>query len=183
MARWGYDFSLYRPLLERARALGLPALALNVRAELTRQIARGGLASLTPDELAELPELDLEDAEHREYIFSLFGVLPEHAADFGLEDVYIAQTAWDESMADNSAHWLGAAGEGARVLIFAGVVHCHAAAIPRRFGRRTGFDALAVAVAYASSLPDPNTPTAVPDGYDLRVVLEDGADFRPTTAR
>jgi len=172
-ARWGYDFSLYRPLLESTRELGLSALALNARAELTRQIARGGLASLTPDQLAELPELELEDPEHREYIFGLFGVLPEHGAEFGLEDVYIAQTVWDETMADTSAHWLAAEGQGARLLIFAGVVHCHASAIPRRLSRRTGLEVTAVAVALASSLPDPNDPASVPDGYDLLVVLED----------
>ena len=171
--RWGYDFSLYRPLLESTRELGLSALALNARAELTRQIARGGLASLTPEQLAELPELELEDPEHREYIFGLFGVLPEHGAEFGLEDVYIAQTVWDETMADTSAHWLAAEGQGAQLLIFAGVVHCHASAIPRRLTRRTGLEVLAVAVAFASTLPDPNDPASVPDGYDLLVVLED----------
>jgi hypothetical protein len=146
---------------------------LNARAELTRQIARGGLASLTPDQLAELPELELQDPEHRDYIFSLFGVLPGHSAESGLEDIYIAQTVWDETMADTSAHWLSSAGERAQLLLFAGVVHCHASAIPRRISRRTGLDVLAVAVAFASTLPDPQDPASLPDGYDLLVVLED----------
>jgi hypothetical protein len=79
-----------------------------------------------------LPELVLDDAEHRAFIFGLFGVLPEHAAEFGLEDVYIAQTTWDETMADSAARWLNASGEGARIAILAGNAHCHESAIPRR---------------------------------------------------
>ena len=139
--RWGYDFSLYRPMVEQARELRLPALALNMRSEITRQIGRTGLDSLSESERAELPELVLDDAEHRAFIFGLFGVLPDHAAELGLEDVYVAQTTWDETMADSAARWLNAAGAGARVAVLAGSAHCHESAIPRRLtlSARVGF--------------------------------------------
>jgi uncharacterized iron-regulated protein len=172
VARWGYDFALYRPLLEGVRAHHLPALALNARAELTRKIGRTGLASLDEAELAELPELVLDDAEHREFIFGLFGVLPEHAAEFGLEDVYAAQTVWDETMADTSARWLAASGGSARLLDFAGGAHCHRSAIPRRITRRTGEPALSVHAVFASELAD---GSFTPEGYDVLVVLDDTA--------
>jgi uncharacterized iron-regulated protein len=172
VVRWGYDFSLYRPLLEGVRAHHLPALALNARAELTRKIGRTGLVSLDEAELAELPELVLDDAEHRDFIFGLFGVLPEHAAEFGLEDVYAAQTVWDETMADTSARWLAAAGSSARLLDFAGGAHCHVSAIPRRITRRTGEPALSVHAVFASELAD---GSFTPEGYDVLVVLDDTA--------
>jgi uncharacterized iron-regulated protein len=168
--RWGYDFSLYRPLLEQARELGLPALALNLRGEITRTIGRTGLASLTESERAELPELVLDDAEHRAFIFGLFGVLPEHAAESGLEDVYVAQTTWDETMADSAARWLNDAGEGARIAILAGNAHCHESAIPRRLTRRTQLAATSTAIVLQSELDAPDFSA---DGYDVLIVLED----------
>jgi uncharacterized iron-regulated protein len=170
--RWGYDFSLYRPLLEAARDLALPALALNMRTEITRKIARTGLESLSESERAELPELILDDAEHREFIFGLFGVTPEHAAEFGLEDVYAAQTTWDETMAESAARWLGAAGAGARIVLLAGDAHCHESAIPRRLTRRTGLPTASVAIVLQSEIEAPDFSA---DGYDVLVVLEDSA--------
>jgi uncharacterized iron-regulated protein len=177
--RWGYDFSLYRPLLEGARARQLPALALNMRAEITRKIGRTGIESLDPTELAELPELDLQDQEHREYIFGLFGVLPEHAAELGLENVYTAQTVWDETMADTSARWLAERGPGARLLDFAGGAHCHRSAIPRRITRRTGEPALSVHAVFESELAD---GSFTPEGYDVLVVLDDREGDLPPDA-
>jgi uncharacterized iron-regulated protein len=170
--RWGYDFSLYRPLLEAARDLGLPALALNMRTEITRKIARTGLESLSESERAELPELVLDDAEHREFTFGLFGVAPEHAAEFGLEDIYAAQTTWDETMADSAARWLGAAGGGARIVLFAGDAHCHESAIPRRLTRRTALPTASVSIVLQSEV---EAPDFIADGYDVLVVLEDTA--------
>jgi hypothetical protein len=49
----------------------------------------------------------------------------------------VAQSVWDETMADTSAHWLDAAGQGARVLIFPGVVAVAVAStLPDRMSRR-----------------------------------------------
>jgi uncharacterized iron-regulated protein len=170
VTRWGYDFALYRPLLERARDRRLPALALNMQREITRKIGRTGLVSLSEEELALLPELVLDDEEHRTYIFGLFGVLPEHAEEFGLENVYVAQTVWDETMADTSARWLSTAGPDALLLDFAGGAHCHRSAIPRRITRRTGEAALSVHAVFESELAD---GSFTPEGYDVLVVLDD----------
>lgn len=168
--RWGYDFSLYRPMLEEARDLRLPALALNMRSEITQKIGRTGLDSLTESERAELPELVLDDAEHRAFIFGLFGVLPEHAAEFGLENVYVAQTTWDETMADSAARWLNDTGAGARLAILAGDAHCHESAIPRRLTRRTQLAVTSTAIVLQSELDAPDFSA---DGYDVLIVLED----------
>jgi uncharacterized iron-regulated protein len=173
--RWGYDFSLYRPMVEQARDLGLPALALNLRTEITRKIGRTGLESLSEGELAELPELVLDDAEHRAFIFGLFGVLPEHAAEFGLENVYVAQTTWDEAMADSAARWLNDTGSGARIAILAGNAHCHESAIPRRLTRRTQLAATSTAIVLQSELAAPDFSA---EGYDVLIVLEDAVSLQ-----
>jgi uncharacterized iron-regulated protein len=168
--RWAIDFDYYRALLERAQSFGLPALALNARAELTRKIARTGLDSLSPEERAELPELDLNDPEHVAYVYGLFGVLPGHEAESGLGNYYTAQTVWDETMADTAARWLGQSGDDAQIIVFAGSAHCHQSAIPRRITRRSGTPVRAVLPILASELalyPESGI------GYDVIVVLED----------
>jgi uncharacterized iron-regulated protein len=169
--RWGYDFSLYRPLVERARDYRATMLGLNARLELVRKVARSGLASLTAAEQAEMPELVLDDPEHMAFIFAIFGVLPEHAAQFGLENVYVAQTARDEMMADAAAAWLMSNPPDARLMVFSGSVHCHRSAIPRRITRRTELAALSVIAVLESDLA-----LSVDEGYDLRVVLDDVPD-------
>lgn len=169
-ARWGYDFGFYRPLLERARALDLAALALNARTELTRKIGRTGLASLTPEEQAELPELDLDDPEHKAFIYSLFGVIPGHGEPAFLTNLYAAQTTWDETMAETASDWLTESGDDSQIMVVAGLVHCHQSAIPRRITRRTGIPTLAVYPIFASELA---AFPAAGEGYDVIVVLED----------
>jgi hypothetical protein len=46
-------------------------IALNAPKELTKKVAHHGLASLTPDERAQVPELDLKDAAHRAWFDAL----------------------------------------------------------------------------------------------------------------
>jgi uncharacterized iron-regulated protein len=170
--RWGYDFSLYRPLLTLARDQSLPTLALNAPTELTRQIGRTGLASLDAGQLASLPELDLQDPEHRAYILGLFGVLPEHDVEVAIENLYAAQTTWDETMAQTSSDWLTSDGAGARLVVLAGLGHCHRSAIPRRITRRTGLPVVSVMPIFASDLELEPLAGA---GYDVLLVLEDRA--------
>jgi len=63
--RWGFDWSLYRPMVFMARDRGAAILALNIPRELTRKVARRGVDKLDPAERGKLPELVLDDAEHR----------------------------------------------------------------------------------------------------------------------
>lgn len=167
--RWGSDLALYRPLFEANRAQGLEALALNAPTELTRQIGRQGLESLSPELAAQLPELDLADAEHRQFIFGLFGLTTDDPAAASLENIYRAQVTWDEAMAQTASEWL-TADDDRRVLAFAGSAHCHESAIPRRLERRTGIGMLSVAPILASELE--GAPDAW-QGYELLIVLED----------
>ena len=131
--RWGYDFALYRPVFELARAEGLPILALNARQEITRAVGRKGLASLSPAERKEVPELDLTNAAHRDF-FKAATEGHSMPAD-GFENFYAAQVIWDETMAETAHQWAGAAA-GRQIVVLAGTGHCHEAAVPARMSRR-----------------------------------------------
>lgn len=82
----------------------------------------------------------------------------------------MAQTIWDEAMAETAARWLSAAGEKAQLLLFAGLTHCHESAIPRRITRRNQRAALSVGMLFESELTAGDTDLS---GYDLWIILED----------
>src|SRR5262245_22949432 len=138
--RWGFDFSLYRPLLEAARDAKLDALALNAPKELTRKIGRGGLASLDAGERAQLPELDLTDSKHRGYFDAAMAEHPMPPGGPKADDMYAAQVTWDETMADTAAAWLKRNSDDAQLVIFAGLGHCHHSAVPARIERRAAVE-------------------------------------------
>lgn len=169
--RWGFDFALYRPLLEAVRALGASALALNAPRELTRKIGRAGLDALDADDRELLPALDLDDADHRSYFSKAMQAHPMPAGGPRFEDMYAVQVVWDETMADGAVRWLTAAGPASRALILAGSGHCHRSAIPARAARRLNApgDVLAVSAVLGSELGELEGR----ERYDWLLVLDD----------
>jgi uncharacterized iron-regulated protein len=167
--RWGFDFALYRPLLLAAREYNLEALALNAPKELTRKIGHSGLASLDAGEKQQLPELDLDNLDHKSYFDAAMSEHPMPAGSPKMADMYAAQVVWDETMAETASNWLSHAGENARFMVFAGSGHCHKAAIPARITRRVHIPVLSSSAVLASELPtfkDRNR-------YDWLVVVQD----------
>ncbi len=81
--RWGYDFTLYRPILERARAAGMALLALNAPRELVKAVSRKGVDGLSADERARLPALVLDDAQHRAWFDAVMDGLAGHGHGHG----------------------------------------------------------------------------------------------------
>jgi uncharacterized iron-regulated protein len=63
--RWGFDWSLYRPMVLMARDRGAALLALNTPRELTKKVSRRGIDHLDAGDRRQLPEIVLDDAEHR----------------------------------------------------------------------------------------------------------------------
>jgi uncharacterized iron-regulated protein len=134
--RWGYDFSMLRPILEYARSRGLEVVALNAPREVAFAVAQGGVASLDPELAATLPELDLEDAEHRAMFDSEFDI-GEHGAEETVEQYYQAQVVWDETMGARVAETLGRSNGPAKIIVVAGRVHVQRGlGIPDRAAKR-----------------------------------------------
>ncbi len=136
--RWGYDFALYRPLLQVAVAGHHALLALNAPRELAHKVGESGLGALSASEKQALPDLVLDDDEHRAWFKTATSGHQEPAGE-SFENFYAAQVVWDETMADSAARWLAAGAAGAprrQIAIVAGVGHCFEAAIPRRLRRR-----------------------------------------------
>jgi uncharacterized iron-regulated protein len=167
--RWGFDFALYRPLLEASHEYGAGVLALNAPRELTRKISRNGLSSLDEAERKQLPELDLHNEDHHEYFAHAMAGHPMPAGAPKLDDMYAVQVVWDETMAENAAHWLSEQGPTAQVIVLAGSGHCHESAIPGRIARRLKSPVLSVSAVLESQLDEFDAKSR----YDWLLVLED----------
>jgi len=69
--RWGYDYNFYGPTIHAALDAHASLLALNAAKELTKKVVHHGLESLTPEEKAQVPELVLDDKNHRAWFDAL----------------------------------------------------------------------------------------------------------------
>jgi uncharacterized iron-regulated protein len=134
--RWGFDFSMYRPILEYARNQGIEVVALNAPREVAYAVAKGGIDSLSAEQASALPELDLGDEQHRALFDSEFDA-GEHAAGDAIDQYYEAQVVWDETMGSRVAETLARARGPAKMIVFAGRVHVkRGLGIPDRAAKR-----------------------------------------------
>ncbi len=134
--RWGYDFSLYRPILEFARSRNLRVVALNAPRELAHAVAMSGIEGLDPELAASVPELDLDDEEHRALFDQAFDAGDHGGADM-VDRYYQAQVLWDETMGSRVAETLEGPDGPAMMIVFAGRVHVQRGlGIPDRAAKR-----------------------------------------------
>ncbi len=136
--RWGFDFSMLRPILEYARNQGIEVVALNAPRELAYAVAKDGVDGLDPDMASRLPELDLDDQEHRALFDAEFDV-DEHSIqdEEAIERYYQAQVVWDETMGSRVAATLAREGGPAKMIVYAGRVHVkRGLGIPDRAAKR-----------------------------------------------
>jgi uncharacterized iron-regulated protein len=134
--RWRFDYRLYRPILRFAREQGIPLIALNLEAELTRRVGEVGIEGLSPEERARVPvDMDRSDPSYRERLESVFAMHPSERQQ-DVEHFIEVQLLWDEGMAERAAAYLKDHPE--RVLIvLAGSGHVeYGQGIPSRLTRR-----------------------------------------------
>jgi len=133
---WGFDFQLYRDLLNYAKDNKIPIIALNATRELKNKIKSKGISGLSPEEKKELPEIDLSDLYHRLYLQKIF-TLHRHDKD-QFEKFYDVQCFWEDYMAESISRYLTSpAGRGKKMIVFVGNGHLvYDFGIPKRvFGR------------------------------------------------
>jgi len=136
--RWGFDYRLYRPILQLARREKIPVVALNVPGEITDKVARQGLDSLSPEERKMIPaQMDFTDEAYRDRIERIFH---EHKSfgSKGFEFFLEAQILWDEAMAETIDSILKRNAEY-QLVVLAGSGHLvFKSGIPKRAFRRNG---------------------------------------------
>lgn len=110
---WGNYRDAYAPLIELARAHGLPVVAANFPAPLRQKVSRGGaeaLAALTPEQRATVPQEILPGTD--EYQARVDRAVRGHMGGGGSGDPearrFNVQNLWDNSMGDACARALAA---------------------------------------------------------------------------
>lgn len=181
--RWRFDYRLYRPILSFAREKGIPVIALNLEAELTRRVGEVGIAGLTDAERARIPaEIDRSDPTYRERIEAVFAMHPtERKQD--VENFLDVQLLWDEGMAERAAAYINANPERTLVVL-AGSGHIeYGQGIPSRLTRRLAVPTVTILNGTQRSM-DPAAAdfflypqeVALPASGLLGVMLESGID-------
>lgn len=138
--RWGFPWHFYAPILRFARQQRLPLLALNTPTEVTRQVARQGLQSLSPEEQKYIPplsEIDLSNPAYRQRLEEIHQQIHQgHGHSGNFEHFLQAQVLWDETMAMAIAEFLQTHPDYL-VIVLAGEVHiAYGDGIPSRVARR-----------------------------------------------
>jgi len=122
--RWGWDYSLYRPIVDFARNNKIPLAGLNAPKELTARIMKVGEDGLTAEEKQEMGPVEFNVAAHRNYWFSQLG--PIHGNHQLTQDekerFYEAMAVWDDYMAQSAASFIKER-HLARLVILAGAGH------------------------------------------------------------
>lgn len=120
---WGFPYRLYRPLIDFARENHIRILGLNAPQNVIRKIAHEGLASLTPEERAQVArDFHLDDPKNRARILEEYNAHGKHEIkDF--ESFFAAQLGWEETMAETIADRLNQTGGQCRIVVILGKGH------------------------------------------------------------
>ena len=134
--RWGFDYHLYRPIVEYCRQNSIPVIALNLPKEISSVIARKGIEGLSAKERSTLPEdIDMDNRLYRRHLRDIFSQHSQTEMD-NFEYFFQAQVAWDETMADTAASYL-MNHPGRSLVVLAGMGHiAYGYGIPSRVARR-----------------------------------------------
>jgi uncharacterized iron-regulated protein len=105
--RWGFPWEFYAPVLRFAQAHQLPVIALNTPSEVTRKMARQGLASLTWAERRWIPPLGaiaLGPDAYRQRLQAIYASFHSgKTSSQNFDRFFQAQVLWDETMAERIA--------------------------------------------------------------------------------
>ncbi len=153
LKRWRYDYHLYRPIIEYCKEHGIPILALNLPAEISKKVARKGLESLSDEELKQVPvELDWSNTVYKTRLRQIFEEHPENEIK-NFDDFYQAQVLWDETMSQSVHDYLNN-NPDRQMVVLAGNGHIvFGDGIPSRTCRRGKYDqAIIIANATCDSI-------------------------------
>lgn len=137
---WGFDYRLYRSIINFARKNRIPIIALNLERHITRQVFRSGHTDIISldDRQNIANEFDLDAPGYRERLRVVYDL---HAGfvkrqKSGFPGFLQAQALWDETMAESISNYLQKHPEKTMVVI-TGTGHVYKdSAIPLRVERR-----------------------------------------------
>lgn len=135
---WGFDYRLYRDIIEFAKRHQLPIIGLNLDKKIVSKVFRqGNTDSISEEEQKTIAkERDLNVPGYRDRLQSVHAQHDPSSPSSNFGGFLQAQAMWDETMAESISNYLLAHPER-RMVIFAGTGHVYRdSAIPLRVKRR-----------------------------------------------
>jgi len=134
--RWGYDYSLFKPIIDFAKTNNIPVIALNIESEVIKNISKKGISKLHASDLNKLPKhIDFTDKDYRQFLYEIFKDHPNQNKK-SFQIFYSIQLVWDEYMAEKIDSFLKN-NEKYQIVVLAGNGHIvHGYGIPQRLFRR-----------------------------------------------
>lgn len=138
--RWGFDYNLYKPILDFARQEKIAVVALNVQREIVDKVSMGGIDSLSEAEKREIPsQMDFSDNEYRDRLREVF-LRHNSSGEKKFDFFYQSQILWDETMSMSVDEFLRK-NPDYRMVVLAGGGHIqYGSGIPKRTFRRNSYD-------------------------------------------
>ncbi|MCF6158281.1 MAG: DUF362 domain-containing protein [wastewater metagenome] len=169
---WGYDYILYKDILDFAREKNIPVIALNAPKDLVKMVREKGLKNLSEEEKEKLPEIDTTDFFHRVYLKMAIERHADVSNEF--ERYNDIQSLWEEYMAQTIIDYLSSwEGKGKKFLAFIGNGHIvYDFGVPKRVFRR---NSLPYYTVYPAEFQD-GKPAADRELFSPAIPLEP-ADF------
>jgi len=154
--RWGYDYSLYKPIIDFAKTNNIPIIALNIESEVIKDISKKGISKLHASDLNKLPiHIDFTNNKYRKFLYEIFKDHPNQNKK-SFEKFYSIQLVWDEYMAEKIDSFLKN-NEKYQIVVLAGNGHIvHGYGIPQRLFDRNKLEYTAILndVEYENEISD-----------------------------
>jgi len=154
--RWGYDYSLYKPIIDFAKKNNVPIIALNIESEVIKDISKKGISKLHASDLNKLPKhIDFTNNKYRKFLYEIFKDHPDQNKK-SFQKFYSIQLVWDEYMAEKIDSFFRQNKEY-QVVILAGNGHIvHGYGIPKRLFKRNkiAYTAILNDVEYEKEISD-----------------------------
>lgn len=164
---WGLPWRLYRDIFLFVRQARIPAVGLNVPAEISDQVFEHGFDSLSPSEKKDLPSgiTCTVDAEYMRYIRQMYRFHTEMGGQNkkSFYNFCQAQMLWDSAMARNIAARLEKT-PGIKMVVLTGIGHAWKRGIPEQIKKISNY-------SYVVVLP------GLPNGKADRDITTDDADY------
>ena len=142
--RWQVDFRVIQPIFAFARENHIPILALNIADEIHNKVFKSGIASLGPEDMAQIPA-DIQPASQH-YLQRLKRIFDSHPVGKSFENFVEGVLLWDESMADTATRYLQS-NPKSQIVVLSGLVHVlFGDGIPERIDRRLGSKQTAILI-------------------------------------
>lgn len=103
--RGGQNYGYTRLIMDVIKKNKIKTIGLNIPRKIVRKISRGGFDSLSTEEKALFPTIDILNPEHKYFIKSVFGLMAVQVPVW-FTNIYSAQKAWDVIMAESMIEYL-----------------------------------------------------------------------------